>query len=146
MKLPSVLLGVTLLASATFADTDDIRSKLSGNWQSQGGSAERWVIEEKSDTIRISHSTPGDKPAEVECNSLGRECEWKHDGKKGTVSMYFNGPKLIQLETRGSEIVKRRFTVLPDGNTLEVEIIPVVPTGSSQTARFARTPDGAASR
>jgi hypothetical protein len=146
MRKHWVILSLAVIGCAAFADTTDTRSKLSGTWQAQGGSAQKWVIEENGDLIRISHSTGGEKAAEVECNTVGRECEWNHDGKKGTVSMYFNGPKLVQLETRGSEVVKRRFKVTPDGNTLEVEIIPVVPAGSSQTIRFDRAAEQAPAR
>ena|SRR5947209_7181715 len=146
MTTYSAFLVLTVASCAAFGDTGDTRSKLSGAWQAQAGSTEKWVIDEKADSIRISHSANGEKAAELECNTAGRECEWKHDGRKGTVSMYFNGPRLVQLETRGSEVVKRRFTVDAGGDTLEVEVIPVVPAGTAKTFRFARAPEHTAAR
>jgi hypothetical protein len=44
------------------------------------------------------------------------------------MSMWFNGPKLIELETTGNQGVKRRFTVTGDGDSMELETIRVAPT------------------
>jgi hypothetical protein len=137
--------GMAALTCSVYGDTADARTKLSGAWQGEAGSSDKWVIDEKPDAVHISHATGTEKPVDFECNNVGKECEIK-DGKKGKVSMYFNGPKLIQLETHGSEVVKRRFTVAPDGNTLEVEIIPVVPPGKTETIRLTRAADQTASK
>jgi hypothetical protein len=56
------------------------------------------------------------------------------------VSMCFNGPKLVELETRGNQVVKRRFTVTGDGDTMDLETIPIVPTGKSETTHLRRVP------
>jgi hypothetical protein len=59
-------------------------------------------------------------------------------GKKATVSVWFNGPKLVQLETQGASVVKRRFAALPQGEAIEVKTIPIVPDGNGETVRFKR--------
>jgi hypothetical protein len=46
--------------------------------------------------------------------------------------MWFNGPKLVELETRGAQVVKRRFSITGDGDTMDLETIPIVPTGKSE--------------
>jgi hypothetical protein len=52
--------------------------------------------------------------------------------------MWFNGDKLVELETKGREVVKRSFAVPQQGDTLEVEVIPIVPEGRTETLHFAR--------
>jgi hypothetical protein len=52
--------------------------------------------------------------------------------------MWFNGPKLVELETKGKEVVKRRFAVAGEGDTLEIEVIPIEPAGKTETLRFRR--------
>ena len=54
------------------------------------------------------------------------------------VSMWFNGPRLVELETKGSEVVKRRFMILPKGDVMEMELIPIVPGGKPETFQFKR--------
>jgi hypothetical protein len=50
------------------------------------------------------------------------------------VSIYYNGPVLVELETKGEKVVKRRFSILPSGNSMKVEVIPI--TGHTQPAEF----------
>jgi CheY-like chemotaxis protein len=62
-------------------------------------------------------------------------------GERAKVTMYYNGPRLVQYETRGSHVTKRRFTITgEDGNTLEVETMPISPPGKAETIRFKRQP------
>ena len=51
--------------------------------------------------------------------------------------MWFNGPKLVEMETRGSEIIKRRFQA-EEGDMVEVEVIPIVPSGKTEVVRLHR--------
>jgi hypothetical protein len=75
---------------------------------------------------------------EFECDTLGKECAIQDAGRRSKVSMWFNGSKLVELETRGSQVVKRRFSLTGDGDTMDVEIIPIVPSGKSETTHFKR--------
>jgi hypothetical protein len=145
----SLVITAALAAAVALADNATTRGKLSGTWQIDDQSTGRpatWVIEEKTDAVRLSYTTENGKPAEVECNTVGRECEVKQDGRKAAVSLWFNGPKLVQMETKGSEVVKRRFTVGSDGNTMEVETIPIVPAGKAEVVRFKRSPEQTAEK
>lgn len=117
-----------------FADDLADRDKLAGSWQSPDG--ERWVLDSKADSVHISEFDHDRKVSEFECNTLGRECAVKDGGKSAKVTMYFNGPKLVVLETRGSEVVKRRFQ--SNGDQLEVETMPLVPQGKTETAKLSR--------
>jgi hypothetical protein len=76
--------------------------------------------------------------------SLGKECEVKDAGRKVKVTLFFNGPKLVVLETRGDEVVKKRFGAVETGDTLELEVIPVAPDGKTETVHFKRVPNAPA--
>ena len=52
--------------------------------------------------------------------------------------MWFNGSKLVEMETRGPHRVKRRFSISSDTDSMELETIPIVPPGKSETAHFKR--------
>ena len=125
---------VILCAAALWADDAADRAKLAGKWKNADQS---WTIEPKADTIRIT-AMKGEKTlADFECNSSGRDCNVKDGGSTAKVSLYFNGAKLVETETKGNEIVKRRFSV-PENDAMEVEVIPVVPDGKTETLHFKR--------
>ncbi len=54
------------------------------------------------------------------------------------MTLYFNGPNLVMLETKGSEVVKRRFGPTEKGDTLELEVIPMGADGKPETLHFQR--------
>jgi hypothetical protein len=35
-------------------------------------------------------------------------------------------------------VVKRRFKILPQGDMMEMEVIPIVPSGKTETLQFKR--------
>ena len=84
--------------------------------------------------------------ADFECNTSGRDCTIKSDGKKATVSVYFNGSLLVMMETRGNEVLKRRFGVLAASGEMQVETIPLTGSGKAATERYKRLDAQAASR
>jgi hypothetical protein len=142
MKHVSIVFCI-LCSCPTILPGDDAadRALLAGNWaaDSAGGndSTESWTITEDREQMNINHSRSGDESV-VECNTVGRECQLKDSGREIRISMWFNGPKLVQMETRGSDVVKRRFRATEGGQTLEVETIPIVPTGKAEITRFKR--------
>ena len=105
-----VLYTLVLFTSVAFADDYADRAKLAGTWQADAGST--LVVENTNDIVKITQSQNGKKVSEIECNVTGKECEVSENGHKAKVSMWFNGPKLVELETRGSEVVKRTFSAL----------------------------------
>ncbi len=132
-----------LFVGAGFADDVADRSKLTGTWKAadnQGKTPEVWILAGQQDeSIRLSHSENARTVAEFECNTLGRECKVRVSGKSATVSMWFNGSNLVQMETRGSDVVKRQFSPAGGGDSLDVEVTPLVPAGKPQVTRFKRT-------
>src|SRR5579862_423659 len=129
----------TFLGSIAFADDTTERAKLTGTWQAQEGAGAAksvWIFDSQGDAMHITNSQGDKKIAEFACN-LGKECEVKDAGRKVKVTLYFNGPKLVVLETRGEEVVKKRFGVTETGDILELEVIPVGP-GKAETLHFTR--------
>ena len=127
-----------LLVAAVFADETADRNNLTGKWQGPSGKdqGEIWSIETVGDSLRLTHLVK-QKTDEFACNIMGHECDVKLAGKHVKVSLWFNGAMLVDLETRGSEIVKRRFKAM-DPNTLQVETFPINPGGKSATELFKR--------
>jgi hypothetical protein len=144
MRVPIIALSTLLLVSTAFADDDSSRAKLMGKWQQSDGNGEAkstWALEEvTADSIHVTNSSGAQTVAEFECNTLGKECAVKDAGRKSKVSMWFNGPKLVELETKGSQVVKRRFSITGDGDAMELETIPIAPDGKVETAHFKRVP------
>lgn len=128
-----------------FGDQADDRSKLQGTWvQENGGSGgETWVIEPKGDDLHIVHSRNQEKLEDFDCNVMGRECKVKESGKEAKVTMWYNGPKLVQIDIRGNDVTKRRFGLGDGSDTLQVEIIPVG-GGKTETVQFHRAQIAAA--
>jgi hypothetical protein len=130
------------LCFGTAAFGDDAVKPLAGTWTAQadtgGDAATTWVISRKGDAVKIAEMKGTEKLSEVECNTMGRECQFKEDGKKATVSMWFNGPKLVELETKGSDVVKRRFGVNEKGDAMDVEITPISENGKPEVVHFKR--------
>lgn len=139
------LMLVCILTGVAWADDYDNRAKLMGTWELQAESASAkgaaWVVEDKSDakhaSIHLTQSLGQQKVSEFECE-LGQECKVQDSGKSATVTVYFNGARLVELETRGKETFKRRFTLAEKADTLEVEVIPIVPEGATEKLVFKR--------
>jgi len=142
----SLALVLLFSASAVAADNGD-RDKLFGSWVEPGnGSASTWIFSGNGDSFHVTQLDGSAKVADYPCLADGKQCGVKLAGKKAEVSMWFNGPKLVLLETQGASVVKRRFTVLEQGDTMEMEIIPLVPAGKTETVQFKRAPLSTQSR
>ena len=144
MKVSMMALSTLLIMGAAFADDDSGRAKLMGKWlQSDGGEDAKssWtLVDGAADSIHVTNSNGTQVVAEFECNTVGQECAVKAAGRKSKISMWFNGPKLVEMETAGAQVVKRRFSVGGDGETLDLEIIPISPAGKTQISHFKRVP------
>jgi hypothetical protein len=140
--LISGLSTLLLLAGSAAAADDAVRAKLTGKWEQSDGSGETkstWTLKELGDSIHVTQSNARGTIVEFDCNTGGKECEIKRAGHKSKVSLWFNGPKLVEMETSGTEVVKRRFAVTGNGETMDLETIPLVPTGQTETTHFKRT-------
>jgi hypothetical protein len=146
MKMTTCLLiaAPILCCMVAFADDDD-RGKLMGSWQTdQDGSS--WTFTAEGASLRVTQTEGGSKIAEFACNVDGKACETKISGKKVAVTMWFNGPKLVLLETKGSDVMERKFAPDAKGDGMQVEVVPMVPAGKTETLTFKRSPVASAKR
>lgn len=130
---------VAVTGSLASAQDDAERAKLNGAWQAQEGGATQavWTIQSTGNGMSVVSSQGDKKIVEFVCD-LAKNCDAKDAGKKVKVMLYFNGPKLVVMETKGDEIVKRRFGFGQTADVMELEIMPVNPAGPTQTVHFTR--------
>ncbi len=147
MILRIVALGALLMAGTVLADDDDAsRAKLMGSWQLADGGKDAavWTISEKGDTLHVTNSAAGHLLAEFDCDSFGHECAIKDGGRPAKVSLWYSGPKLVEMETKGSYVWRRTFGVTGDGDTLDIESAQIAPVAKTETLHFKRTPSATA--
>ena len=130
-----------LLCVPVLADDVSDRVKLIGSWQRQDDSnkaATVWLLEVKGTALHITESLGDQKVSEFECPPKGADCEGTVEGKKATVTMYYDGPSLVQLVTRGPDVTSRRFTVTGQRDTMEIEVLPIVGADKADTLHLKR--------
>ena len=133
-------MSLLVLASIALADDYEQRTKLMGSWQVEASGASdvsSWTLQELPEGMHIAGSDGGKTVIEFNCK-MGQECDIKDSGHHAKMTMYFNGAKLVQNETIGSRVIRRRFTVIGDGNTMQLEVIPLEPEGKTETTTFKR--------
>jgi hypothetical protein len=139
MRLLTFLsLTVLVCGIAAAADDEADRAKLVGSWQMVPDNAQLWTFSTKGDSIKVVEVEQGNKVADFECNTDGKACEVKIGGKKASVSLWYNGAKLVELEQKGENVVERHFAAGHEPDAMEVEVAPISPAGSHETLKFKR--------
>jgi len=116
------------LVIPAYADQQAYRASLVGSWVQSGGT-HAWIIDSNANGLHMTQIEGSGTVADFNCDTLGQKCDVKISGHKATVSMYYNGSSLVQLENKDGEIVQRKFTA--SGDSLKVEVTPM--TGKLQT-------------
>jgi hypothetical protein len=115
---------------------------LNGSWRLEtktDASAATSVIQQDADEIRIREpSSSGQAVTDVKCGVKGKECAARVNGDDAHVTFWYNGQTLVQMTTQGKDVVKTRRTLSPDGRKMTVEIIPIAPSGKTETLTFVR--------
>ncbi|HVW85710.1 MAG TPA: hypothetical protein VHB50_13570 [Bryobacteraceae bacterium] len=132
------LILLSLATSAGMMAQTSAASSLSGTWVLQKDNAVKLTLQETGDKIHVQETKGGDVTANYTCNLDGKDCSFKEEGHAAKVSLWFNGPKLVELRTRGNEVTKRRFTVADDGKSMEVEVLPISTPGKGETLAYSR--------
>lgn len=105
----------------------------SGTWQLDAAKCElhnlkladaTWAIEEAGNSIHLV-ANEGRNKTELKCTTDGKECSFS--GEKAKASLWFNGPMLVEMETRGDRVTRYRLKLSDDGKTLRVETTSIVP-------------------
>jgi hypothetical protein len=117
------------------ADTQSDRDGLVGTWTENGGT-HGWVIENGANGLHMTQIEGSAPIADFTCATDGHDCEIRISGKKAKVSLYYNGSALIQLETRGDTVTKRKFLV--SGSGLKVEVTPMTGKVVTEERQFDR--------
>jgi hypothetical protein len=137
MRSQVALLAYAALAVLALPLAAQDRPNLSGTWQFDSSKSELhtariagaiWVINEDADTDAIQITVTGDeagKKIEMKCKTDGKEC--KVSGDKATASFWYNGPLLVEVETKGEHVVRYRMKLSDDGKTLTVDTTSIVP-------------------
>jgi hypothetical protein len=126
------------------------RADLSGTWKLDPSRTEpvqsnkdlTLVIEDKADEIRVKETRGPDLKDDVTeftCGKYGTECALQDGRSKASVTVYYNGPALVTMKTRGrkgSSVEKRRYTLT--GDTLVVEVTPIDPAGRPEKLVFTK--------
>jgi hypothetical protein len=136
----AVICGVCLVLTGMALGADEAtREKLSGQWQQTDGVDKATLtIKDSGDSIHVTSAGEPQAAEDFECNTAGKECAVKVAGHKSKVSMWFNGQTLVELQTTGSDVVKRQFKVTGDGDTMEMETKAISPAGKDETTHFKR--------
>lgn len=137
MRKHLILFACPLLALVTLpaAWCQDSRPNLSGTWQLDAAKSDMktvkiadatWVIKEGDNTIHITESENGRaKAVELQCSTDGKECQVT--GDKAKASFWYNGPMLVEMETKGDHVTRYRMKLSSDGKTLTIETTHIVP-------------------
>jgi hypothetical protein len=133
----AILAMASSLIGPALADQQSDRASLIGSWVQSGGN-NAWIIDNAADGLHIKQIEGSGTVADYQCNLTGNDCDVKVGGHKAAISMYFNGAILVQIETKGDQIVKRRFSIEPSGNTLKVETIPMAAHAQPAEMEFER--------
>jgi len=142
------LLFMSLTVVVAFAGE---KPNLSGAWQLNPAKSElrsaklaglTWVIDQK-DSSTFHHSEIERHPdgkeikADFDCTTDGKECEIHAKGEPASVSLWYNGPALVEMLSRGHNhetVIKKRLRLSDDGKLMNVELIPMV--GSEQPGKL----------
>jgi hypothetical protein len=142
-------MAAVLLAGATLYASD--RPDFSGTWVTadRNAATPKWQIEQREEDIQVKALEAGDKlDREYKCGTVGKECATKEDEKKGKVSLWYNGPMLVEMyqSKDGKSVVKTQRKLSDDGSTMTVVVVPIVPAGGEPQTFTYKREDQSASR
>jgi len=130
----SACLSLAVFALAGMAQ-EAVKPSLSGTWQLDAAKSElhnnkttpaTWVIDEGDNSIHITATESGkNKKIEMQCTTDGKECQVT--GDKSKASFWYNGPILVEMQTKGDTVTRFKMKASEDGKTLTVELTHIVP-------------------
>jgi hypothetical protein len=140
MRVTAAILVLPFLFTCRLvASTDAVgKSGFSGRWALQQDDSVELILEQTSDSIQLREAKSGATRTEYTCNTHGKECPAKDAGHSAKVSLWFNGPKLVEIMAKGREVTRRRYSITNDGSTLRVEVSPMSGVGKNETLVYTR--------
>ena len=101
-------------------------------------------IRQDEDAIQISEAATDasgrEKKSDIQCNTLGKLCKVKDAGELAEITMYYNGDRLVAIETRHNNdiAIKKRLKASDDGKTLTMEVIHIAPQAKTENYTFTK--------
>ncbi|HEY6393056.1 MAG TPA: hypothetical protein VIX89_17375 [Bryobacteraceae bacterium] len=135
-KIASLSTGLILTVFALSAIAQEAaKPSLTGTWQFDAAKSElhgskmtsaTWVIDEGDNSIHLTETEGGkNKKIEMQCTTDGKECQVT--GDKSRASFWYNGPILVEMQTKGDTVTRFKMKASEDGKTLTVELTHIVP-------------------
>ena len=135
------LTAVALLTAAPSPDVSpNAENPWVGTWHEQNDTTAELTLSLTGETIQVREVRAGRLVAEYTCKLDGKDCSFKDEGRKATVSLWKNGPKLVEMRTRGGHVTRRRFTFDDKASTLQAEDADMAPNGRTENVAYVRTP------
>ncbi len=135
----ALILWAALLGAQTPApEPSNDGAPYNGTWVSPNDKDGKLVLRITGEKIHVQEFKGNEMKWEYTCGLSGETCKFKEGMHEATVSLWRNGPKLVELRTRGDMVMKRRFTLADKGGTLDVEVLPISPPGETQTLAYSR--------
>src|ERR1044071_2563996 len=133
MVLRALIVAAIVAVSAAAASPSD-KPDFSGTWRlsdSAASDAENSAplsISQDGDNIKVvQQNADAARKTEISCNTRGKDCQATVDGNKVKVAYWYNGPTLVEMCYEGDHVTKTRRTLSPDGKTMTVEVLSIVP-------------------
>jgi hypothetical protein len=129
------------IAALPLLASDPDRAAFSGTWHIDAASSQihshispelTWKIDQKDEGIHfVEMASEKGSMLDVTCGVRGADCKTKEAGKPVTVSFWYNGPALVEMETegKGEAITKRKMQLSDDGTSMIVEVTHILPEG-----------------
>lgn len=147
-----VMLITCLAFGALIARAD--KPNFTGTWVFQPSKSEvqqrtgwlRITINQDESQIHYAEQTADDVAGvrtEFTCGTLGKECPMLDHGHQARVGVYYNGERLVVYKTEGRKgdvVTKRRLLLAPGGDSMELEVIHIVPDGKTEKLVLRRLP------
>ena len=151
----SSTLTLATLAASVFSllllAADTAPPNYSGVWQLEpehsqvpAGETITYNIQDSSGQVvfsRIIHERDGRQlTSHFSCKTGGGQCQFDEGGRKAQVSLWYDGPALVVLETNTGDtsVTQWRLTMGPDGKTLNVEVEHLEPSDRTEKLVFAK--------
>jgi hypothetical protein len=132
------LSALVLFLAAGIATAQTSPPALSGAWVLKKDPTIKLVVEQAPDKIHVQELKGDQVLTEYTCNTLGKDCAIEDEGHPAKVALWFNGPKLVELKTKGNEVTRRRFALASDGHSLEVERSAMSAKGKTEILAYSR--------
>jgi len=143
-----LLLGVFVFSGSIFSSVLAAeRPDLNGSWRVDPSKSDvhsrmpaTLQIQQTDDSIHITEVAGDKNLSDITCKTNGHDCKAKDNGHDIKASFYYNGPMLVELDTAGDNVTKKRFRTAQDG-TLTIEVMHINPSGRDEKMVLTKAGD-----